>query len=226
MRTILGPRIGAFTYTGTTATATAATGTAATKADPIPEIATMHHDTKDFSIDFHVQAVDPATHNRLMTITAVVVPVGHGLPMKVEDWMASSYPRGSVDVSTISTTAAATAATVATSTQASTPASNATVAATVPAASPVVVATPVVDPTSTTVATPIAATVALPVTGAVAPTTTPTATVAGPTPASTTTTVGAATTPAVPTGATLVNLPIQGLANNQYQGQILLTYDS
>ena len=101
-RIVLGPKLAAFSIPRSTLD-TLASGAVPTspKLDPTPNLVTMRTETDPPAIDFDVAAYDLATANKLTAITVVFVPSGHGEPTTAEDWMASNYPRGEADTSTI-----------------------------------------------------------------------------------------------------------------------------
>lgn len=105
MRTILGPALLAFSILHAEPAAVDAQGVPVSatpvvaKVDPIPELSGVDTEAEPLAVRFNLPAYDLATSNKLVTITVVVVPKGHGEPSDVEGWLGSSYPKGSLDVS-------------------------------------------------------------------------------------------------------------------------------
>ena len=104
-RTILGKKLDKFTLARHAALAAVAVAVpdipTPAKIDVEPAFRTMDLSTDPIKVEFDLPAYDLATHNKLVTLTVVVVPVGHGEPTDPEAWLASSYLKGTADTSAI-----------------------------------------------------------------------------------------------------------------------------
>ncbi len=194
-RTILGQKLSTFTVStlGVVAASTAPSG----KLDPHPMFVRAHGDAgQPASFDFMVPRYDSTTHNKLIGVTVVVLPIGHGEPATVDDWLNCSYPKATLDTSSIG-------------------APSVTAPATVPA--------PIVDPSVAAVGVPIGTPAAVVPAAVPAPTAAPVAVavpVAAPV-AATPVTAAAPTSAGTPISVPVPNVPV-----GDHSAQVLLTYDA
>ena len=106
-RIVLGQRLDKFTVARAAAlavTAGAAGSLAAPlalKLDPAPAFSKLDPTAEPIPFEFNLPAYDLGTHNKLLGVAVVVVPVGHGEPIEPADWLSSSYAKGSADTSAI-----------------------------------------------------------------------------------------------------------------------------